>query len=153
MFRLINKLKNKKGFTLIELIVVLAVLAIILAIAVPRFMGVRESAALDSDISTIASVAKLVEFEFVRQNITDVDNNDTAADADINIDVPKLINDNFASGLNFQSEELKGGAIASADVVFDAKGSVKSITVKGTGVDETFIRNSEGKFESEPEGE
>jgi type IV pilus assembly protein PilA len=146
MFRIINNLKNRKGFTLIELIVVLAVLAIIMAIAVPRFMGVRESAALDSDISTIASVAKLVELEFVRQNITDVEDDDTAADTDINIDVPKLITDNFANGLNFQSEELKGGGIASADVVFDANGSVKSITVKGTDVNKTFTRNSEGKF-------
>jgi prepilin-type N-terminal cleavage/methylation domain-containing protein len=145
MFRIINNLKNRKGFTLIELIVVLAVLAIIMAIAVPRFMGVRESAALDSDISTIASVAKLVELEFVRQNITEVTNNKTADDLGINVE--ELIVGNFANGLNFQSEELKGGGIANADVVFDENGSVKSITVKGTDVNETFTRNSEGKFE------
>ena len=145
MFRIINNLKNRKGFTLIELIVVLAVLAIIMAIAVPRFMGVRESAALDSDISTIASVAKLVELEFVRQNITEVTNNKTADD--LGIKVEELIVGNFANGLNFQSEELKGGGIASADVVFDENGSVKSITVKVTDVDKKFTRNSEGKFE------
>lgn len=136
MFRIINNLKNRKGFTLIELIVVLAVLAIIMAIAVPRFMGVRESAALDSDISTIASVAKLVELEFVRQNITEVTNNKTADD--LGIKVEELIVGNFANGLNFQSEELKGGGIASADVVFDENGSVKSITVKVTDVDKIY---------------
>jgi prepilin-type N-terminal cleavage/methylation domain-containing protein len=144
MFRIINNLKNRKGFTLIELIVVLAVLAIIMAIAVPRFMGVRESAALDSDISTIASVAKLVELEFVRQNITEVTNNKTADDLGINVE--ELIVGNFANGLNFQSEELKGGGIASADVVFDENGSVKSITVEVTDVNKKFTRNSEGKF-------
>jgi len=61
MFRLINNLKNKKGFTLIELIVVLAVLAIIMAIAVPRFLGVQKGAELDADYSTGALIAKAAE--------------------------------------------------------------------------------------------
>ncbi len=38
-------LKNKKGFTLIELIVVIAILAILAAILIPRFSGFREKAA------------------------------------------------------------------------------------------------------------
>ncbi len=38
-------LKNKKGFTLIELIVVIAILAILAAIMIPRFSGFREKAA------------------------------------------------------------------------------------------------------------
>ena len=36
--------KNKKGFTLIELIVVIAILAILAAIAIPTFIGVTENA-------------------------------------------------------------------------------------------------------------
>ena len=61
MLRIINKLKNKRGFTLIELIVVLAVLAIILAIAVPRFIGIQKQARIDSDYSTGALIAKAAE--------------------------------------------------------------------------------------------
>lgn len=61
MFRLINSLKNKKGFTLIELIVVLAVLAIIMAIAVPRFLGIQEDARESADESTGAMLAKAAE--------------------------------------------------------------------------------------------
>lgn len=38
------KLKNKKGFTLIELIVVIAILAILAAIAVPRIIGFQDTA-------------------------------------------------------------------------------------------------------------
>ena len=36
--------KNKKGFTLIELIVVIAILAILAAIAIPSFIGITDQA-------------------------------------------------------------------------------------------------------------
>lgn len=36
--------KNKKGFTLIELIIVIAILAILAAIAIPMFTGITDSA-------------------------------------------------------------------------------------------------------------
>jgi len=64
MFRFMNKMKNRKGFTLIELIVVLAVLAIIMAIAVPRFIGVQEKAKVNADISTKEMVTKAAELYF-----------------------------------------------------------------------------------------
>ena len=44
MFNLMNKRLNKKGFTLIELIVVIAIIAILAVILIPRFTGFTESA-------------------------------------------------------------------------------------------------------------
>ncbi len=70
MVKLINKLKNRKGFTLIELIVVLAVLAIIMAIAVPRFIGVQTQAKIDADYTTVANIAKAAELYYARNNET-----------------------------------------------------------------------------------
>jgi prepilin-type N-terminal cleavage/methylation domain-containing protein len=58
MFRIINNLKNRKGFTLIELIVVLAVLALIMAIAIPRFSRVRDDARIDADKATAQQINK-----------------------------------------------------------------------------------------------
>ncbi len=74
MFRIINKLKNRKGFTLIELIVVLAVLAVIMAIAIPRFLGVQQTAKLNSDDATIGLIAKAAELYYA-QNPTATDVN------------------------------------------------------------------------------
>lgn len=58
--------KNRKGFTLIELIVVIAILAILAVLAVPRFIGTLESARQrtdDANIRTVRSALSLYTAE------------------------------------------------------------------------------------------
>lgn len=62
------KRKNEKGFTLVELIVVMAVLAVISAIAVPRFLGVQEDAKIEADYATAAMLGKAAELYLVKEN-------------------------------------------------------------------------------------
>ena len=95
MLRIINKLKNKRGFTLIELIVVLAVLAIILAIAVPRFIGIQKQARIDSDYSTGALIAKAAELYEARE------------EAEPN-NAKELIDKDYISAVQFQSQSGQG---------------------------------------------
>ena len=54
-----NNLRNKKkkGFTLIELIIVIAIIAIIAAIAIPRFGSVSQDARLKSDVANAKNIA------------------------------------------------------------------------------------------------
>lgn len=125
MIRLINNLKNRRGFTLIELIVVLAVLAIIIAIAVPRFVGVREQAKVDADYATGSLIAKTIELYTARGLTTE---------AQFRVELEK----DFTEGPKFQSEDIKGQDFDDVNITLNTNGySVDTITVDDTGTGTT----------------
>ena len=48
--------KRKKGFTLIELIIVIAIIAILAAIAIPNFLAIQRKARVKADIATAKNI-------------------------------------------------------------------------------------------------
>lgn len=53
-------LKSKKGFTLVELIIVIAILGIIALIAVPNLTGIQQRSQVNADIRTAEQIGKAV---------------------------------------------------------------------------------------------
>lgn len=62
------KIRNPSGFTLIEMIIVIAVLGIVLAIAVPSFQEMISGYKIKSAASTLQSALLLTRSEAIKRN-------------------------------------------------------------------------------------
>jgi prepilin-type N-terminal cleavage/methylation domain-containing protein len=58
--------RTARGFTLIELVVVLAILGVLISLAVPRYLGVRK-AAYKEEIDNVMQEMKTLEWAYYQQ--------------------------------------------------------------------------------------
>lgn len=122
MCKIINKIRNKNGFTLIELIVVLAVLGIISAITVPRFLGIQQQTKVDADKISVTSIAKVAELYYAKTNDTEITIKDLVDGGYLNADELKLQSTNQMIG------DGETGTVKANITVNSTKGAV-SVTV------------------------
>lgn len=123
MFEKIRKMKNKKGFTLVELIVVLVILAILAALLVPALTGYIDKAreqSLISEGSLVLTAAQATVSEAYGTGDLKV-----GTDGAITVTNKSAL----ASQIN-ELAELKAGASWEFDVVVGSETNYKSIKIK-----------------------
>src|SRR6056297_3606607 len=90
---------NKKGFTLIELMIVIAIIGILASIAIPNFTAMRDKAAVGGALSSIQGLQKAIE------NYISIDGEQLGTD-DIYTGLKAAIGDSGAE--YFQFGQLEG---------------------------------------------
>lgn len=84
MFKLLNKKKNNKGFTLVELVIVIAILAILVGILAPQYTKYVEKSRKSADVNNMDEIIRAIEVYYVEQGV-----NSNASDETITITMNK----------------------------------------------------------------
>lgn len=131
-----KKIRNRKGFTLAELLIVVAIIAVLTAIAIPVFTAQLEKSREATDMANIRGAYA----EVAAASITDPDNTITAS-----VDLKQTQANWQTTGANIAGIDItptlwgvaKGGSV---EVKYTAGNDGSGeITIGGTTVDSSFI--------------
>lgn len=155
MFEKICKMRNKKGFTLVELIVVLVILAILAALLIPALTGYIDKANKEKVVATTRMVVMAAQTEASEKyglkaagqlnngnNITVSYDGTTATAAVDGIDIKAI--GKLAEVMDDADAFVNG--VTSISVTINAKGTVTDATVVQSGFTCTYDADGTDKY-------
>ena len=120
--KMLRKARNKKGFTMIELIIVIAIIAVLAAILIPQYIGFRDSAVERAALA-------------LGRNIATAHAAMVALDRSADIDEEELANFILPGATDFEALVATDGAIVTAVGTPDADGF--TFTYEQSGINKT----------------
>lgn len=136
MFEKIRKMKNQKGFTLVELIVVLVILAILAAMLVPALTGYIDKANNEKIIATTRQVVMAAQTEvseaYAKDTLTDttIKIATTEADAaDAKVTGQSILELAEVGGVNDSKNFTLKNGISSIEITYTANGHVSKVVL------------------------
>ena len=136
------KKMNNKGFSLVELIIVIAIMAILIAVLAPQYLRYVEKSRLQADNSAIGEVANAVKVACANDKINqDIAGNESytfsttagsvsftgGGAASLNDELAKVVGEN----IQMKSNTYKQNGMPTINISIDS--STKSIVVNGSG--------------------
>lgn len=112
-----KKLTNKKGFTLIEMLVVIAIIAILVAIIIPTVTSATTKANAATDAANLRSAKAAITIGVLDGSITAA-NKDTTATAAI-LGIPDKAKSDGTSEFKVEITEATGSTGATVKVYYD----------------------------------
>lgn len=122
------KKMNNKGFSLVELIIVIAIMAILIAVLAPQFLKYVERSRNSTDISTATEIVTALQTAQADPEFA----NSLAKDATFSVQIKAQGTTSTASA-GFATEALKEAAITVADLNCKSKTQWTAYEIAGKG--------------------
>lgn len=135
-----NRMRDDKGFTLIELMVVVLIIAILLAIAIPTFLRVRRNAQDRAAQSSLQAALKAEKAYYTEGNEVYTDDGTELESIEASVDYDAATNDSCALGDGPKCVEVSLNSDQEVVLIGEsASGTFWSIRDLASGADPTLV--------------